>query len=119
MELFKQSKDHRFIIYSTFDNIYYQLFEEIDKVGLKAERIENNLFSLRKTLKKYREGLVTILFVSSIETLRGLSLLSTSHLIFYHEQPSFEARQVLIHASQRLGRKSPLTVLHLHSEIQV
>ena len=119
LELFKKNKENRFVIYSSFDNIYYQLFEEIDKLGLKAERIENNLFSQRKTLKKYKDGIVTILFVSNIEMLRGLSLLSTTHLIFYHEQPSFELKQVLIHSSQRLGRKDPLTILHLHSEIQV
>ena len=66
LELFKKNKNNRFIIYSTFDNIYYQLFEEIDKLGLKAERIENNLFSQRKTLKKYKDGIVTILFVSNM-----------------------------------------------------
>ena len=119
LELFKKNKENRFVIYSSFDNIYYQLFEEIDKLGLKAERIENNLFSQRKTLKKYKDGIVTILFVSNIDMLRGLSLLSTTHLIFYHEQPSFELQQVLIHSSQRLGRTDPLTILHLHSEIQV
>lgn len=119
LDLFKQNINKSFIIYSAFDNIYYQLSEEINKLGLKAERIESNLFSLLKTIKKFKEGVINILFVSNIDYIRGLSLLPTSHLIFYHELPVYEAKQVLIHSCQRLGRKQPLQILHLQSEIQV
>ena len=45
LELLQKNKDKQIIIYSAFDNIYYQLFEEMDKLGLKVERIENNLYS--------------------------------------------------------------------------
>ena len=119
LDLFKENKDNKFIIYSAFDNIYYQLFEEIDKLGLKAERIESNLFSLLKTIKKFKEGTINILFISNIDLIRGISLPSTSHLIFYHEQPVYELKQILIHSSQRIGRSRPLKIIHLNSEIQV
>jgi len=119
LDLFKENKDGQFIIYSSFDNIYYQLFDEIDKLGIKAERIESNLFSLLKTVKNYQQGKTRILFVSNVDLIRGISLPTTSHLIFYHELPVSEWKQVLIHSSQRLGRVTPLTVLHLNSEIQV
>jgi len=119
LDLFKNHKDDKFIIYSAFDNIYYQLFEEINHLGLKAERIENNLFSLLKTIKNFKQGLTNILFVSNIELIRGLSLESISHLIFYHDQPSYELKQVLTHSAQRMGRQQPLKIHYLHSEIQV
>ena len=119
LDLLRENKNGKFIIHSTFNNIYYQLFEEIDKLGLKAERIENNLFSLLKTIKNFKEGSTQILFVSNIDAIRGLSLSSISHLIFYHEQPSYEWRQLLIHSAQRMQRMQPLKILHLHSEIQV
>lgn len=119
LDLFTEQKNGQFIIYCSFDNIYYQLFDEITKLGIKAERIESNLFSLLKTIKNYQQGKTRVLFVSNVDLIRGMSLPSTSHLIFYHELPVSEWKQVLIHSSQRLGRQDPLTVLHLNSEIQV
>jgi hypothetical protein len=118
LDILNKNKNGKFIIYSSFDNIYYQLFEEIDKLGLKAERIESNLFSLLKTVKNFQEGSTNILFVSNIDLIRGLSLASTSHLIFYHEQPVYELKQILVLSAQRIGRTQPLKVIHLNSEIQ-
>jgi hypothetical protein len=119
LEILQQNREKQIIIYSSFDNIYYQLFEEMDKLGLKVERIENNLFSLRRTIKNYKQGTTHIIFISNVEMIRGLSLESTSHLIFYHELPVSEWKEVLIHSAQRLGRVTPLQILHLNSEIQV
>jgi hypothetical protein len=119
LEILQNNKNGRFIIYSSFDNIYYQLFEQIDKIGMKAERIENNLFSMLRTLKNYTEGKTHILFISNVDMIRGLSIHSTTHLIFYHEPSSYESKQILIHSAQRLGRQTPLSLLHLNSEIQL
>jgi len=119
LDLFKNNRDGKCIVYSSFDNIYYQLFEEIDKLGMKAERIENNLFSLLKTIRNFKEGTTNILFISNVDAIRGLSLPATSHLIFFHELPVYELKQILIHSAQRIGRQQPLKIIHLNSEIQV
>lgn len=119
LDVLQKNREKQIIIYSAFDNIYYQLFEEMDKLGLKVERIENNLFSLRRTIKNYQQGTTHIIFISNVEMIRGISLASTSHLIFYHELPVSEWKEVLIHSAQRLGRVTPLQILHLNSEIQV
>jgi hypothetical protein len=119
LNLFNNNRSGKFIVYSSFDNVYYQLFEEIIKLDLKAERVEDNMFSLLKTIKNYQEDKTNILFVSNIELIRGMSLPSTSHLIFYHEQPVYELKQVLINSAQRIGRKQPLQIIQLNSEIQI
>jgi SNF2 family DNA or RNA helicase len=119
LDILNNNKNGKFIIFSSFDNIYYQLFEQIDNLGLKAERIESNLFSLLKAVKNFQEGKTNILFVSNVDLIRGLSLSTTSHLIFYHELPVCELKQVLVHSAQRIGRKTPLKIIHLNSEIQV
>ena len=119
LDILHKNKTGKFIIYSSFNNIFYQLFEEIDKMGLKAERIDNGLFSLVKTIKNFNEGRTNVIFISNIEVIRGLSLESISHLIFYHDQPVYELKQVLIHSGQRIGRQTPLKIIHLNSEIQV
>jgi len=118
LDILNNNKSGKFIVYSAFSNIFYQLFEEIDKLGLKAERIDG-LFSLLKIVKNFNKGKTNIIFISDIEVIRGLSLESTSHLIFYHDQPVYELKQILIHAGQRIGRQTPLKIIHLHSEIQV
>ncbi len=119
LEALQANRDKKIIVYTAFDNIYYQMFEELDKMGIKAERIESNLFSLLKTIKNFQEGPTNVLFVSNVDLIRGFSLTATSLLIFYHELSSSEWKQILCHSAQRLGRDQPLRVLHLHSEIQV
>ncbi len=119
LDILRDNKNGKFIIYSSFDNIYYQLFEQIDAIGLKAERLENNLFSLLKTIKNFQEGKTNVLFISNVDLIRGLSLGTTSHLIFYHELPVYELKQILIHSAQRIGRKEQLNVIQLNSEIQL
>ena len=118
LDILNNNRNGKFIIYSSFNNIFYKLFEEIDKLGLKAERIDNGLFSLIKIVKNFNKGNTNIIFISNIDVIRGLSLESTSHLIFYHDQPVYELKQILIHAGQRIGRQTPLKIIHLHSEIQ-
>jgi hypothetical protein len=120
LDLLKSNKTSgKFIVYSSFDNIYYQLFEEINKLGIKAERIESNHFLLLKTIKNYQEGETNVLFISNIELIRGVSLEATSHLVFFHELPVYELKQILIHSAQRIGRVKPLKILQLNSEIPV
>ena len=119
VDIIRQHEKGRFIIYSSFDNIYFQLSEHMNMLGLKAERIENNLYSLLRSWKNYQEGRTHVLFVSNIELIRGMSLHSTSHLIFYHELSSYEWKQVLIHSAQRIGRQESLNLIHLDSELQV
>jgi SNF2 family DNA or RNA helicase len=119
LDILSKNRTGKFVIYSSFDNIYYQLFEEIDKLGLKAERIEHNLFSLLKTVKNFQEGRTNIIFVTNVDLIRGLSLATTSHLIFYHELPVCELKQILTLSAQRIGRTQPLKIIHLNSEIQV
>lgn len=119
LDILNNNRSGKFVIYSSFNNIFYQLFEEIDKLGLKAERIDTGLFSLLKIVKNFNKGKTNIIFISNIEMIRGLSLESISHLIFYHDQPVYELKQILIHLGQRIGRQTPLKIIHLNSEIQV
>ena len=119
LDIIQENKTGQFIIYSPFINIYYELFEHLDRMGIKSERIENNLFSLIKTVRNFQQGKTRLLFLSNVDAIRGMNLLSTTHLLFYHDLPAYESKQILLHSSQRLGRTTPLQILHLHSEIQV
>ena len=118
IEILNNNKNGKFIIYSSFNNIFYQLYDEINKLELKAERFDTGLISLLKIIKNYNTGKTNIIFISNIDIIRGLSLESTSHLIFYHDQPVSELKEILIHSVQRIGRQTSLKIIHLNSEIQ-
>lgn len=119
LDVMRNNIKGKFIVYSTFDNIYYQIYNDFNILGLKTERLENNLFSLLKTIKNFNEGKTQVLCVSNVELLRGITLTGVSHLIFYHELPVYELKQVLIHSAQRIGKKTPLNVIHLNSELSI
>jgi SNF2 family DNA or RNA helicase len=115
----EENKGGNHIIYCEFDNIYYQMFEDIERLGIKAERLESTLSLQRKTIKNFKNGITTILFVSNVEMIRGMSLSNTTHIIFYQKQPAYEQKEILISSAQQIGRKTPLTLVYLNSEIQV
>jgi hypothetical protein len=118
LDLLRAQPEGRFLIYSAFDNIFYQLFEELDRMGRKAERVESHLLSLRRTVHHLKTGATPVVFVSHPELLKGFSLPSITHLVFYHEPASYEKRQLLWEAVNRWGRTQPLHVIHLTSEVR-
>ena len=95
------------------------MYQELMKIGIKAERIENNLFSLLKSIKNFNEGDTNVLLVSNVDLLRGLSLTAASHLIFFHEMTSYDLKQVLTHSVQRIGKKNSLEIIHLNSDLAI
>jgi hypothetical protein len=109
----------KIIIYSSFNNIYYEMLHHIDILGFNSEKIEHNLFSQIKTLKNFIDGNTDILFINDIKLIAGISLSKTTHLVFYHELPVYVWRQVLLHSCQRIGRIAPLNVIHLSSRIHI
>lgn len=119
LEWIRDNPEGRFIIYSAFDNVFYQLFEGMDRMGRKAERVDHHILSQRKTIQRFKEGTTQILFVSHPEWLRGMSFPFVTHLIFYHDQPSYEKKNLLLQSAHRWGRSLPLHVIQLSSEVRV
>lgn len=119
LSLFQNHPDGKWLVFSTFDNLYYQMAEKLASLGIKAGRLESQFPSFLKTVKSYTEGDMRVLFVSNLTLLRGLSLACTTHLIFYHVMDdSCSEKQLLIHSAQRMPRKTPLNIVHLKSEFE-
>jgi hypothetical protein len=121
INIIKNNQNAKFIVYTTFNCIYYHIYNDLDKLGIRAERIENNIYSINKTIKNYMDGTTQVLFVSDMDmnTMKGLSLKNTTHLVFYHELSSYEQQQVLIRSSMRIGKQTPLEIIHLNSDIEL
>lgn len=102
------------LIYTVFENTFYQLMPELQQLGIEAERLE--LATLQRTLNDFNSGRIKVLFASNIDIIRGLNLTKLKHLIFFYELAFSEQRELLISSGQRLGREESLKIVQLRSQ---
>lgn len=107
------------IIYTMYDNIYYQLADRLSGQGILVEKLDSNPYVVSRIGQTFEKRQLRVVCVSSIDTLRGLNLGAATHIIFYHALPFYELRQILLGSAQRLGRQSPLRVVQLESEFDL
>lgn len=107
------------IIYTMYDNIYYQLADRLNGQGILVEKLDSNPYVVSRIGQTFEKRQLRVVCVSSIDTLRGLNLGTATHIIFYHALPFYELRQILLGSAQRLGRQSPLRVVQLESEFDL
>ena len=119
VEILQGDKSKQVIIYTLYDNIYYQLLGKFTELGITIDKLDSNPYNVEKVVKLFNEGKLQTLCISNVDQVRGLNLTNATHIIFYHTLPFYELRELLIHSAQRLGRVSPLTVIHLESEFDL
>ena len=115
ISILKESPQNRVIIYTMYDNIYYQLADELVADEIRVEKLDANPYNVARSVKAFLDGTSRVLCVTNPEHCRGISLTPATHIIFYHELPFYELRQLLLHSAQRIGRSAPLNVVHLET----
>ena len=111
-----QEKGH-FLIYTTYENTYYQLQQRFADIGLRSDLLELNSQHSTKTIANFNNGSIKILFITNMDAVRGLTLSKATHLILFYAVPSYEREQILIHSMQRLGSKELKTVVQLSTAL--
>jgi hypothetical protein len=119
IDILKGDINSKAIIYIIYDNIYYQLASKLDEAGIKADKLDLNVYNIDRKIKQFREGTTRVLCISNPDNIRGFSLQDATHIIFFHALPFYELRELLIHSAQRIHRKTPLTLVHLESEFDL
>ena len=114
VDYIKKHPNESILIFTTFENTYYQLLTELERIGAKSDRLEIN--TLQQVVTKYNDGNINVLFLSNIDSIRGLNLSKTQHLIFFYELPFYEQRAQLISSVQRLKKMKKTTIVHLQSQ---
>ena len=111
-------KDKSHIIYTPFENTYYQLYMDLMAGGVSCERLDSHVPKNNRTFANFQNGTVKVLFVSNVDLIRGIELTKASSLIFFFDPPSYEKEQMLVHSVLRLGQQqSHLTVVRLKSSL--
>jgi hypothetical protein len=114
-----KDNDGQMVIYCAFDNIFYQIRYELEKIGIKSESMPTNSNSIQKVAQKFINKEIKVLCISDCESISGLSLHQASHLIFYHEMPFFDSRNNIVHYVQRMGRTDPLRIVNLVAKLEL
>ena len=102
------------IIFTIFENTYYQLLPELQRLGIESERLESS--TANRVMNELNSNRVKVIFISNIDIIHGLNLTKIQHLIFFYEVAFYDQKELLISSAQRLGRLTPLTVIQLHSQ---
>jgi hypothetical protein len=110
-------REHRgepMMLFTMFENNYYQLMPDLDRIGIRYARIEPN--TMQRTLDDFSAGKIDLLFLSDMNFIRGVSLTRLQHLIFFYELAFSDQRELLVSSAQRVGRQTPLQVVQLYSQ---
>ena len=113
----QKRKDQSHIVYTPFENTYYQICTDLTNAGLTSERLDGRIHQNNQVFDRFQKGITKILFVSNAELIRGISLTKASSLLFFSDPPSYEKQQMLIHSVLRLNsqQQQQLTVVRLKS----
>jgi hypothetical protein len=119
IDILNDNSNNQVIIYTMYDNVYYQILDKLMQIGIKAEKLDSNPYNVQKITNNFISGDLRVVCVSNPEYLRGLSFSNASHIIFFHELPFYEMRELLIRSAQRMGRRHPLSVIYLQPEFEL
>ena len=119
IDILNDSSNNQILIYTLYDNVYYQLLDKFSVAGIKVEKLDSNPYNVQRITNNFASGALRVVCVSNPECIRGLSFTGATHVIFYHELPFYEMRELLIHSAQRLGRQTPLQVVYLQPDLEL
>jgi SNF2 family DNA or RNA helicase len=111
VEYIKKHRNESIIIYTVFENTYYQILPELTREGIESDKLTPATYN--RTVADFEAGRTKVIFTSNVDLIRGLNLIKAQHLIFFYEMAFLEQKQLLISSAQRLGRQTPLTVVQL------
>ena len=114
IDYIKKHRNESILIYTIFENTYYQLLPDLEKLGIESDKL--NLPTIQRTLADFESGRIKVLFASNLDIIRGLNLTKVQHLIFFYELAFSEQQELLISSAQRIGRQNSLSVLQLRSQ---
>lgn len=107
------------IIYTMYDNIYYQLADRLGQHGILVEKLDSNPYVVNRIRRTFAQRSLRVVCVSNVDNLRGIDMGAATHVIFYHALPFYELRQILLNSAHRLGRQTPLRLVQLESEFDL
>lgn len=112
VEILKQNKKGKFLVFSRFDNPFIQIQQELEQMNVSVKQVRGNKDVIASTLKSFQHGETKVLLLNSLQAGAGLNITAATHVILLHAMTHEEEKQILGRA-YRLGRTEPLDVIRL------
>lgn len=112
LKILRENPNGKFLIFSRYDNPFYQIEHEITSMNMKVRQVKGNKDAIQATLNSFAKGETQCLLLNSNHAGAGLTITSATHVILLHAMNIEEEKQIIGRA-YRLGRTSPLTLYRL------
>lgn len=112
LELFKQNKEGRFLVFSRYDNPFINIEVKVESMGIRVSQLKGNKDHIASTLRQFQSGEIKCLLLNSKYAGAGLNITAATHVILLHAMTLEEEKQILGRA-YRMGRTGPLTYVKL------
>lgn len=114
IDIIRRNPEGQFLIYTAFANTYYQLLEDLEHLGVIAEKLDAN--NGGRIARSFATGHTKVVFISRFQEVSGLNFSKATHFIFFFDFALSERYNQLLSSVNRLSRTQPLQTIHLVSE---
>lgn len=105
----------KILLFSGYDASLSHLEDRFQSENITYANLSGTQARINKVLRDFKSGKYRILFLNARNMGTGLNIESATHVVLYHMM-SAELETQIIGRAVRLGRKEPLSVVHLLHE---
>jgi len=115
IEFVKANPTAKILMFSGYDASFASIESKMHETNIKYATVKGSNARIVKLLNEFKEGKYNVLFLNARNMGAGLNIECASHVVLFHHMNS-ELEGQIIGRAMRLGRKEPLTVVHLLHE---
>lgn len=112
LEFVKANPKSKILMFSGYDGTFSGLDEQLKSESIPYALLSGSQARISKLLNEFEAGKYNVLFLNARNMGAGLNIDSASHVVLFHRM-SPELESQIIGRALRLGRRTPLDVVHL------
>ena len=112
VEFVKANPKSKILMFSGYDGTFSGLDEQLKTESIPFALLSGSQARITKLLNEFEAGKYNVLFLNARNMGAGLNIDSASHVVLFHRM-SPELESQIIGRALRLGRRTPLDVVHL------
>jgi SNF2 family DNA or RNA helicase len=118
IQFLKANPTAKVLMFSGYDATFVGLESRLEQEHITYGTVNGSLNRINKLLRDFQGGKYNVLFLNARNMGAGLNIESATHVVLFHRMSS-ELEKQIIGRAMRLGRKTPLDVIHLVHENEV
>jgi hypothetical protein len=112
LEFVRSNKTAKILMFSGYDASFQRIESTMQEEGLTFATATGSQARISKLIREFAAGKYNVLFLNARNMGAGLNIEMASHVVLFHKM-SGELEDQIVGRANRLGRKDPLSVVHL------